>query len=225
MKCQGLGDFVVGVRGNGISRGHKPAAFRIFPRNHELEFDHISGGDRIALGSLVESTSGLTDAVTAESSVDWLRPSLIRLNDYRQQLNIEVALTPELLSSLKKGHDVEEGLVRVSQATPPHEGRVTVRLSPRRLFTSEPPTVILTNSSEGALVVLRPDEKHSATVWRLSGISSPQGRFEFVRQSENELAFHVKRTSETQAGVHRVDCSLKSDDGDEFIHRVVVSVP
>lgn len=225
LKCHGLGDFVVTVRGNGISREHKPAVFRIFPGSHELEFDHVSGGDRIALGSLVETTAVLADAVTAESSVDWLRPSLTRLNDYRQHLTIEVALTPELLSSLKKGQVIEEAVVRVSQKTPPHEGRVTVRLSPRRHFSSEPPTVILTNSSEGALVVLRPVEKDSAMVWRLTGISSPQGRFEFVRQSENELAFHVKRTSETQAGVHRVDCSLKSDDGDEFIHRVVVSVP
>ena len=30
--CHGLGDFVVSVRGNGISRGHKPSEFRISPQ-------------------------------------------------------------------------------------------------------------------------------------------------------------------------------------------------
>lgn len=225
IKSHGLADFVVSVRGNGISRGHKPAAFRVAPRSHELEFDHVSGGDRINLGSLIELTSGIADAVTVDSSVDWLEPSLTRLDDFRRQLTIEVALTPELLSTLRKGRDVEDGVVRGTQEAPPHESSVTVRLAPRRLFTADPQTVVLENSNPDALVVLRPMLKDLSAVWQLSKVTATQGRFKLTPQPRRELAFRIQRTDATVAGIHRVDCSLVSDDGDEFIHRVIISVP
>lgn len=212
LTCHRLGDFVVSVRGNGISHGHRPAAFRIFPRNHELEFDQVSGGDQLTLGSLIETTSGGADGVTVKSSVDWLQPDLTRLNDYRRQLTINVALTPALLASLRKGHEVAEAVIRVSQDVPPHEGCVTVRLSPRRLFTSEPQTVVLTNSNEVVRVILRTATNVSPSVWRLSEVTSSCDGLKLARPTGNDFAFEVQRMAATATGIYRVDCRLLSDD-------------